>query len=73
MSLVPRPDRGGTLGKTISLQTNMIPITSLSKVSAFQYDIAMNPEVGSDVSRRVFQQCETLIQKLHPNTWYIIA
>ncbi|KAJ2997992.1 hypothetical protein HDV02_004994 [Globomyces sp. JEL0801] len=71
MSLPRKPDGGGTTGRAIILKANVFPVTGLADSHAFQYDIAITPELPAQKSRRVFQQAEVLIKKLNPNAWFV--
>jgi eukaryotic translation initiation factor 2C len=74
-----RPDLG-TLGKRIPVQVNIFPVTQLSQLSAFQYDVAIVPEIPSkekavklpdELCRRVFRQVEVLLKEKYKNCWMV--
>lgn len=66
-----RPDRGGSVGRKIGLKANIFPVTALAGVVVYHYHIVMLPELPPEQSRQVFRQCEVLLKKCAPDSWFV--
>jgi eukaryotic translation initiation factor 2C len=71
MANLQRPDKGGALGRKATVQVNIFPITALNELSAYHYDVVMNPELPAPISRHVFRQLELKIKEKHPKVFFV--
>ncbi len=56
----------GTVGKRITVETNIYPIRAIADTKAFQYDITLHPDVPPTVSRLLWKSVEAKVRSIKP-------
>lgn len=55
----------GTVGRSITVNTNIFPITAIADAQAFQYDVVITPDVPV-VFRKLWPFIESQVRKIRP-------
>ena len=66
-----RPDKGGTLGRSIKVHANIFPVSKLAATTAYQYDVTVEPDLPPAKARLAWMQFELVLNKKNGPTCLI--
>ncbi|KAI9101129.1 Piwi domain-containing protein [Phlyctochytrium arcticum] len=66
-----RPDKGGTTGRAIQVQTNIYPLKMTAGLIAYQYDVVFSKAIPPPVAKRVWAAGEAALRKKDPKAYMV--